>query len=782
MIPPSPQSRIDSSESDFTLQRVVVRGTRLALWFAGIVAFLITSILNEAIAAEWKPASGPLLTRWAAEVNPTNAHPEYPRPQLVRPDWLNLNGLWNYAITPNTNSRPAQFDGEILVPFPIESALSGVMRRLDEHSTLWYQRRFRIPANWAGRRVRLHFGAVDWLTRVIVNGQEIGEHRGGYDSFTFDITDQLKWTGDEELIVAVYDLTEGDQARGKQVREPEGIFYTPASGIWQTVWLEPVSNVSIDGLSLTPNLGQNALRVKVAVNSLNTSHTIELIALATNQVISSITGAPNRELVLPIPSARPWSPSDPFLYDLKVILRDGTNVVDSASSYFGMRKIALKKDGEGILRIALNDQFLFQIGALDQGYWPDGIYTAPTDEGLRFDIEFLKRAGFNLVRKHVKVEPARWYYWCDKLGLLVWQDMPSGNNTTATSRTQFEVELHRMVEGLRNHPSIVTWILFNEGWGQYDTERLTAWLKALDPSRLVNNASGWTDERVGDVVDIHSYPGPESPRPETDRAAVLGEFGGIGFGIPGHTWSTRFWGYKLVSEQERLVSECCELLDRLHVLRESFGLSAAVYTQTTDVETECNGLLTYDRAIAKIDPAVLENTLRVGNQRRYHVIVANALHGRIVWKYTTQKPPEKWIEPEFDDNEWTKGVGGFGTRGTPGNLTSTVWETTDIWLRREFNLGNEDLREARFLLHHDEDVEVYLNGVLALRLKGYVTGYKEAPIDPAALATLKTGTNVMSVHCHQSGGGQFIDVGIVTPGANRAGNRNQPNAPGQSSQ
>lgn len=703
------------------------------------------------------------MTRWAAQVGPTNAHPEYPRPQMVRPEWLNLNGIWNYAVASTGSAGVTNSEGTILVPFPIESALSGVKQSFDEKSVLWYQRRFSVPPAWRGQRIRLHFGAVDWETRVMINGREVGRHRGGYDGFSFDITDKLQWTGNEELVVAVTDPTEGDQPRGKQSRKPEGIFYTPTSGIWQTVWLEPVPEVCIDDINLTPDVDGQALRIRAAVNNLSGSLRIEAVAITNGQEAGRVEGLPNSELHLAVHSPHLWSPDDPFLYDLRLNLLDGKRVVDSVSSYFGMRKISLRKDNTGVTRIALNDQFLFEIGALDQGFWPDGIYTAPTDEALRFDIEFLKKAGFNLARKHVKVEPDRWYYWCDKLGLLVWQDMPSGNNTTPEGRTQFEVELQRMVEGRRNHPSIVMWVLFNEGWGQYDTERLTSWLKSLDNSRLVDNASGWTDKRVGDVIDIHSYPGPDPPARDPDRAAVLGEFGGLGLRLDGHSWSTNFWAYLKFPDAKALNDRAEELLERLHILRESFGLSAAVYTQTTDVETECNGLLTYDRAITKMEPETTEAANWDSRERRSRVIVPNALYARVTWKYTTNRPTAQWVEAGYDDSKWQTGVGGFGTQGTPGAVINTVWNSDDIWLRREFKLDTQDLRGAEIQMHHDEDAEVYLNGVLATQVPGYITSYEEVPAAPKAIAALKIGTNVMAAHCHQTQGGQFIDIGIIAP-------------------
>ena len=734
-------------------------GFRVAALFALLLAAQVPA---QSQPAPWQPAPGTLLTRWAAAVNPTNAHPEYPRPQLVRSDWLNLNGLWEYAVRPLALSAPTNFDGTILVPFPLESALSGVRRRLDENSRLWYQRRMRVPAEWAGRRVRLHFGAVDWEARVFINSQEVGRHRGGYDDFTFDITDRLKWTGDEEIQVAVADPTEADQPHGKQSRKPEGIFYTPTSGIWQTVWLEPVPKVCVDELRLIPDVDGQRLRVQVDCADRAEALTVQVQALAAGQEVGRVSGPANEELSLPLTARHLWSPEDPFLYDLRVTLKNGDAREDTVTSYFGLRKIALHRDDEGITRILLNDHFTFQIGTLDQGFWPDGIYTAPTDDALRFDIEFLKRAGFNLARKHVKVEPERWYYWCDRLGLLVWQDMPSGNNATSEGRTQFEIELQRMVEGRGNHPSLIVWVLFNEGWGQYDTERLATWLKSLDPSRLVDDASGWTDKRVGDLIDVHSYPGPECRLSEPDRASVLGEFGGLGLGLRGHTWSDQFWGYLPMTNTSKLMFRYGTLLERVHALRNVSGLSAAIYTQTTDVETECNGLLTYDRAVSKLDPAAVKQA----NQgdlpdQPARVLVANALYERVRWRFTTNQPEPAWLQADYNDAAWSQGIGGFGSEETPGALVGTAWSTDDLWLRREFILEPGDYRNAQFQWHHDEDAEIYLNGVLAAQAPGFSTGYFETNINAAASATLKPGRNCLAVHCHQTTGGQYIDVGIV---------------------
>ncbi|MDE3066296.1 MAG: glycoside hydrolase family 2 [Verrucomicrobiota bacterium] len=731
-------------------------------------AALVPAILISAGAgqsAPWHPAKAPLMTRWAAEVSPTNVWPQYPRPQFVRPDWENLDGLWDYAITPDSADGPGPFVGKILVPFPVESALSGVMTNFDGHSKLWYHRTFSLPASWRGRRVRLHFGAVNWRCQVWVNGREIGRHQGGYDRFAFDITHALRWNGTNAVSVCVTDpIDEGDQPRGKQSLKPEGIFYTASAGIWQTVWLEPVPATCMDRLKLIPDLAAGGLEICAAVASFSEPLKVEAVASAGGNEAGRATGPPNATFFLPVVRPHLWSPDDPFLYDLRVTLKEGDRVLDTVTSYFGMRQIELKEDDQGRARIALNGRSVFELGALDQGFWPDGIYTAPTDRALRHDLEFLKRAGFNLVRMHVKVEQPRWYYWCDKLGLLVWQDMPSGNNSTAASRQEFETELQHMIRELYNHPSIVQWDLFNEGWGQFDTESLTRWIKAMDPSRLVDDASGWTDLRVGDVIDMHNYPGPDSPAPESRRAAVLGEFGGLGLAVPGHTWSRNCWAYVMFTNREELSAHYARALERVWELHRLNGLSAAVYTQTADVETECNGLQTYDRALAKIAP----DALRVANRGQFwgtpmKPILPDALFGRTRWKYTTAPPVGDWFQPGFDASAWKEGVAGFGAADTPAIVVNTAWNTSDIWMRGRFRLGPEDLSGLSLQIFHDEDVEVYLDGVLALKRSGFITDYEEFEISKAAAAALHPGENTIAVHCHQTVGGQGIDVGIFAP-------------------
>ncbi|MBW3624541.1 MAG: hypothetical protein KY468_14135 [Armatimonadetes bacterium] len=553
---------------------------------------------------KWDPASGPLMTRWAKRVSPRNVHSEYPRPQMVRRDWMNLNGLWQLSLDtpPDLNPAEANYDQTILVPFPIESALSGVMKRSDN---VTYRRTFEVPERWRGQRILLNFGAVDWQARVLVNGVLVGSHLGGYDPFSVDITSQLKPTGPQELIVQAYDPTDaGEQPRGKQVKKPGGIFYTPVTGIWQTVWLEPVPTTYIHRLALTPDVDGERLQMRLEVGGAPHALGFEIDA----EVRDGLRRILNRRMAeprgatytLPIPNPKLWSPERPHLYNLKVTLRNPDGSTDTVDSYFGMRKVEVKSDGT-VQRLFLNGKPVFHMGPLDQGYWPDGLYTAPTDDALRYDIEVTKDLGFNAIRKHVKVEPARWYYWADKLGVLVWQDMPSGNNRTPESQALFEGELLNMIRFLYNHPSVVMWVVFNEGWGQFDTERITRWVKGTDPSRIVSNASGWTDRNVGDVIDMHKYPDPGSPQPEPNRAAVLGEFGGLSLPIPGHLWSAENWGYQRINTPEKLTRRYEEMLREVYRLKENPGLSAAIYTQTTDVETETNGLLTYDRALIKPD-------------------------------------------------------------------------------------------------------------------------------------------------------------------------------------
>ncbi|MHC4167626.1 MAG: glycoside hydrolase family 2 protein [Planctomycetota bacterium] len=752
--------------------------------FLSLVACVVVCLCSFADAA-WQPAKGPLMTRWGKQVTPDNAHQEYPRPQMVREDWLNLNGLWEYAIRPEDQGRPRDFDGQILVPFPVESALSGVMKPVGQESRLWYRRTFETPGKWKGQRTLLNFGAVDWDTTVWVNGMKVGTHRGGYDPFTFDVTDALKDSGRQEIVLSVWDPTNaGYQPRGKQVSKPRGIWYTAVTGIWQTVWLEPVNRARIKSLKLSPRFDESLEEIEVFVHGAGAVYEIQFRVrdaskLVAEQRVKVVGGSSTwwvpfaSEVTIGIPDAKLWTPDSPFLYDLEITLLESGKVVDQVSSYFGMRKIEVKKDEGGINRLFLNNEPLFQFGPLDQGWWPDGLYAAPSDEALRYDIEVLKKLGCNMLRKHVKIEPDRLYYWCDKLGLLVWQDMPSGDKyirgnqpdiqRTPESAAQFEAELKAMIATFCNHPSIVMWVPYNEGWGQWDTARIAKLIKQLDPTRLVNSASGWTDRGVGDVHDIHRYPGPGTAPIEENRAVVLGEFGGLGLPVPGHTWQDKKnWGYRSYKTRDELTAAYVTLIDNLRSLIGG-GLAAAVYTQTTDVEIEVNGMMTYDRAMIKMDA----EKAAAANKRLYlpppvvKTVIPTSQKRPQSWRYTTSKPGDGWHTANFDDSAWQSGKGGFGTKGTPGAVVRTEWNGSDIWLRRTFKLRSTKLSLPQLSIHHDEDAEVYINGQLVAKLKAYTSSYVRVTLDEKARKALKPGKNCIAIHCRQTTGGQYIDAGLV---------------------
>ena len=725
--------------------------------------------------AQWKPVEGQLMTRWAKDVSPGNVWPEYPRPQMTRDQWQNLNGLWDYAITPSTtDSRPAAWEGQILVPFAIESALSGVKKAVQPDQTLWYRRTFTAPENLDGQRLLLHFNAVDWECAVFVNGTFCGRHQGGYDPFYFDITGALVPQGDQELVVAVWDPSDkGYQPRGKQILEPQGIWYTAVTGIWQSVWLEPVPRAHIRKLALTPDIDKGVLRLSATVDGAAPGDEIVAVALDGAAPVAGSAGQPGAPFEIPIENAKLWSPDSPFLYNLTVSLTRGGQTLDEVQSYFGMRKIAVAKDDRGINRLFLNNQVLFQLGPLDQGWWPDGLYTAPTDEALRYDVETTRAMGFNMARKHVKIEPLRWYYHCDRLGLLVWQDMPSGDayighndpdiERTAQSAHNYYRELGELVRDFGNHPSIIMWVPFNEGWGQFQTNEVTAWLKQLDPSRLVNQTSGWADRGGSDVYDKHSYPGPDMFPIQDHRASVLGEFGGLGWPVEGHLWwDKRNWGYRTYQDREALAGHYEQLIRRLRYLIHD-GLAAAVYTQTTDVEGEVNGLMTYDRELVKLGVDWL-NTVNSAVYLPPPELITLAPTSRDdgqTWRYTTDDPGQGWEQPGVDDAAWKEGPGVLGKKDTPGANVRTEWLTPAIWARREFTIETVPQGPCYLEILHDEDAEIYINGVLAATVKGHNGAYEQIPLSGEARAALKPGANLFAVHCTQTEGGQSIDVGLV---------------------
>ncbi|HEU5069223.1 MAG TPA: LamG-like jellyroll fold domain-containing protein [Verrucomicrobiae bacterium] len=737
------------------------------LW-TGLMAGALLAWLPRPAAA-WQLKTAPLLTDWAQLVDTNAPLPEYPRPQMVRAQWLNLNGLWQFQAGAANDSVPTHqtLAGDILVPYPMESALSGVMQHYDR---AWYRRTFTVPPDWQGQHLLLHLDAVDWEAEVFVNGQSVGLHHGGYDAFTYDITPYLNGTGPQELIVRVYDPTDGaGEPRGKQTLYPGGIMYTPTSGIWQSVWLEPVPATRIASFHAVPDIDNQRLTVTVNVAGPTNGISVQAVARIGTNLVSTVSGAPGASLILPVPNPNLWSPTNPFLYDLDLTLANGPTQVDAVTSYFGMRKISLGTVN-GFVKMLLNNSFVFQFGPLDQGFWPDGIYRAPTDDALKSDIEQEKTLGFNMIRKHIKVEPARWYYWADKLGMLVWQDMPSANSYTGNPQPldvpEFESELLRMVTNHWNHPAIIMWVIFNESQGQHDTESLVSEIKSLDPSRLVNQASGGSYYGVGDILDWHSYPNPACPT-SSNQAVVCGEFGGVGLGITNHTWASG-WGYVGATDGNDLAAKFEDFCFQLSDFVQNHGLSAAVYTQTTDVETELNGLLTYDRKVRKPDAdriraAVFSASAAVTQTT---VLPTSQTAGQ-TWKYTTGTPGANWYASNYNDAAWSSGQAGFGANNPPNTtgLIRTTWNTADIWLRRNFNPGSltaQQISNLFFTVYHDEDVEIYVNGVLAGSASGYTTSYTLLPVNAAGRAALvPNANNVLAVHCHQTGGGQYIDVGLT---------------------
>jgi len=754
---------------------------------SGMVAQLVTNAPNKSIdlvitsapnALPWQPKQAPLMTDWAQQINPTNVLAEYPRPQMVRSNWLNLNGVWQFQAGATNDPVPTgrNLAGVILVPFPMESALSGVM----QYSTFsWYRQKFTVPTNWNGQRIMLHLEAVNWQSQVYVNGQSMGTHTGGYDPFSFDITPYLTGSGPQELIVRVYSPEDnGGEPRGKQTLYPGGIMYTSSSGIWQPVWIEPVPATSIGAIHLAPDIDHNRLLVNVGVNGVTNGLSVNAVALEGTNQVGTAAGAPGNDFYVSIPSPKLWCPTNPYLYNLQVSLSTNATPVDSIASYFGMRKISIGTNG-GFLKMYLNNQFLFEFGPLDQGFWPDGLYTAPTDLALKSDIETEKALGFNMVRKHIKVERQRWYYWADHLGILVWQDMPSCNSYTgnpnppAVDPLDFIAELTAMVTNHWNSPAIIMWDIFNEGQGeagsgngvgQTNTAYLVSLVKSIDSSRLVNQASGGNYFGVGDVLDEHNYTPPGVPS-SSSQAVVCGEFGGVSLYITNHTWSSTETGEGTASSAADLLSQFDGFCNLLSGFIDNNGLSAAVYTQTTDVETELNGLKTYDRKVLKPDLNGMQTAIvSLMGQYSNAPIVPTSQTVPQTWQYTTNTPAANWYATNFNASGWNTGLAGFGTID-PNVRPNTPWTTLGyIYLRRTFNPGaltTQQISNLVFTVYHDEDVEIYINGVLAGSASGYSTTYVQLAMTPQGqVAIIPNRTNVLAVSCHQTTGGQFIDVGI----------------------
>lgn len=580
---------------------------------------LLAMLTCSFLMAQWKPAGNKIKTKWADQVDPSNVLPEYPRPIMERGDWKNLNGLWDYSIQGFGSPAPSKYDGKILVPFAVESSLSGVMSDVGAAKEVWYETSFSVPDGWNGKNVLLHFGAVDWKADIWLNEVKIGSHSGGYAPFSFDITPFLNGTS-QKLVVKVWDpSSDGPQPRGKQVNKPEGIWYTPVTGIWQTVWLEPVDAKHIASLRTVPDVDGGIVKMETEVSGSVYGDVVEVTVFDGTKAIATAKGVVGQALEVPVPNAKLWSPESPFLYKTTVKLVSDDKTVDEVKSYFAMRKISTKRDDNGIVRMQLNNKDYFEFGPLDQGWWPDGLYTAPSDEALKYDIVKTKELGFNMIRKHVKVEPARWYTHCDELGILVWQDMPSGDMgdgpdwqnhhyfngseliRSAKSEKIYRTEWKEIMDYLYSHPSIVVWVPFNEAWGQFKTEEITEWTKAYDPSRLVNSASGGNFYRTGDILDLHNYPGPKMYLYDAERVTVLGEYGGIGLPLEGHLWKPdNNWGYIKFKNSKETTAEYVKYARQLKQMAKT-GFSAAVYTQTTDVEGEVNGFMTYDRKVDKMN-------------------------------------------------------------------------------------------------------------------------------------------------------------------------------------
>ena len=595
-------------------------------------------ILSTAIAAlvlmpamAWTPQGDKIKTEWAEKVTPQNVWHNYPRPQLKRTEWTNLNGLWQYAVTDMTvEKKKVKFQGEILVPFSIESSLSGVAQTFTPENKLWYRREFTVADQSNDKVTILHFGAVDYECNVWVNDKLVGNHKGGNNPFSFDITKYLKRKGPQVLELSVVDPTDTESVtRGKQQLNQRGIWYTPVSGIWQTVWMETVEESHIVSILPQANISKNTVTLHFDIAEKERRQDLNIRILDGQKVLANINERVNDKIEIKLPETILWTPETPKLYTIKAELVEKNVILDRVESYFAMREVSTVTDDKGYRRVGLNGKAIFQWGTLDQGWWPDGLLTPPSAEAMLWDMVQLKNMGFNTIRKHIKVEPALYYYYADSLGIMMWQDMPSGYatprkdieflnsdspedwNAPADVAAQRQTELNEMIDNLRFFPSITTWVIFNEGWGQHNTKAITEWAQKKDPTRLINGVSGWTERFVGNMYDIHNYPATSMIFPQYcgNRISVLGEFGGLGLPIQDHLWNPnmRNWGYKNMDGSVDFVNDYTRLIFDLETLIAQ-GLSAAIYTQTTDVEGEVNGLITYDRKVIKL-PAPFLNIL-----------------------------------------------------------------------------------------------------------------------------------------------------------------------------